>query len=60
MKVFISYASEDRADFVDSLATALRSSGLDVWYDQFVLRPGDSLREKIESGLAQCDYGIVV
>jgi hypothetical protein len=39
--VFISYASEDKEDFVSPLASALRRRGLAVWYDQFTLEAGD-------------------
>ena len=57
--VFISHASEDK-DFVRPLAEALRQSGLSIWYDEFTLKVGDSLRRKIDEGLAQSRYGIVV
>jgi DNA-binding MarR family transcriptional regulator len=58
--VFISHASEDKAEFVRPLATALDENGLDVWYDEFELNIGDSLRDSIDRGLANSDYGIVV
>jgi len=58
--VFISHASEDKEDFVRPLANALDESGLDVWYDEFELEIGDSLRDSIDRGLANSDYGIVV
>ena len=58
--VFISYASEDNDSFVRPLAEALRSAGLRVWYDEFALRIGDSLRQKIDRGLANSRFGIVV
>ena len=35
-------------------------SGLEVWYDEFSLTVGDSLRRKIDEGLANSRYGIVV
>jgi hypothetical protein len=57
---FISHASEDKDDFVRSLATALIGKGLDVWYDEFTLRIGDSLRQKIDRGLANSRVGLVV
>jgi hypothetical protein len=57
---FISYASEDRKDFVLLLAEKLRGIGLKIWFDEFCLRLGDSLREKIDYGLSNSDYGIVV
>ena len=50
--VFISHASEDKDEIVRPLANALRSEGLEVWYDEFSLRIGDSLRRKIDHGLA--------
>jgi len=58
--LFISYASEDRDDIVEPLVQALRSYGLRVWYDQSELKLGDSLRRRIDEGLSQSLYGIVV
>lgn len=58
--VFISHASEDKDDIVRPLATALQGGGLKVWYDEFELRLGDSLRRKIDSGLARSRFGVVV
>lgn len=58
--VFISHASEDKDEVVRPLAEALRQGGLDVWYDEFELKIGDSLRRKIDSGLARSRFGVVV
>jgi hypothetical protein len=58
--VFISHASEDKDEIVRPLAHALRDEGLDVWYDEFELKIGDSLRRKIDKGLATSRFGIVV
>ncbi|MFN0132225.1 MAG: DUF1883 domain-containing protein [Phycisphaerales bacterium] len=58
--VFISHASEDKNDVVRPLATALQSAGLKVWYDEFEMRIGDSLRRKIDTGLARSRFGVVV
>lgn len=58
--VFISHASEDREDIVRDLADALSAQGLRVWYDEFELRIGDSLRQKIDQGLANSRVGLVV
>ncbi len=60
MKVFISHATEDKESVARPLANALRERRVEVWFDEFVLRPGDSIRESIEAGLAACDYGIVI
>jgi len=58
--VFISHASEDKDEVVRPLAIALKSEGLSVWYDEFELKIGDSLRRKIDKGLANSRFGIVV
>ena len=58
--VFISHASEDKELVVRPLAAALVSEGLNVWYDEFELRIGDSLRRKIDQGLANSRVGLVV
>lgn len=58
--VFISHASEDKDEIVRSLANALKSLGLAVWYDEFTLSIGDSLRRKIDRGLATSRVGLVV
>jgi hypothetical protein len=58
--VFISHASEDKDAIVRPLATALTDHGLKVWYDEFTLRIGDSLRQKIDRGLATSRVGLVV
>jgi hypothetical protein len=57
---FISHASEDKDNFVRPLAELLIISGLNVWYDEFQLTVGDSLRKKIDEGLTLSKYGIVV
>lgn len=58
--VFISHASEDKDEVVRPLANALIERGLKVWYDEFELKIGDSLRRKIDRGLANSRFGIVV
>lgn len=58
--VFISHASEDKEAVVRPLAVALVGEGLNVWYDEFELRIGDSLRRKIDKGLANSRVGLVV
>jgi hypothetical protein len=58
--VFISHASEDKESFVRALAEGLRRQGVNVWYDEFELSVGDSLRRSIDKGLANSRFGIVV
>ena len=57
---FISHASEDKDSFVRELATSLEKGGASVWYDEITLKVGDGLRRKIEQGLANSRFGIVV
>lgn len=57
---FISHASEDKDNFVRPLAEALVKKGLKVWYDEFTLKLGDSLRRSIDRGLSQSKWGIVI
>jgi len=58
--VFICHASEDKETFVRELAEALTREDLKVWYDEFSLSLGDSLRRKIDQGLSNSRYGVVV
>jgi hypothetical protein len=58
--VFVCHASEDKESLVRPLAVSLQESGLSVWYDEFTLKIGDSLRRNIDDGLANSRYGIVV
>ena len=58
--VFVSHASEDKEEFARPLAHALRELGLRVWYDEFSLQAGDSLRRAIDRGLAESKYGVVI
>ncbi len=58
--VFISHASEDKEAVVRPLAIALQDKGVHVWYDEFEMKIGDSLRRKIDHGLANSRFGVVV
>jgi hypothetical protein len=57
--VFVCHASEDK-DVARPLATALEERGIRVWFDEFELRIGDSLRRKIDAGLAKSRFGVVI
>lgn len=60
-KVFVSHASEDKARFVVDFASRLRENGVDAWLDQWEMKPGDSLVDKIfEEGLKEARAAIVV
>lgn len=57
---FISHASEDKDGLVRELAAELELLGLKIWYDESAIKLGDSLRTKIDDGLANSTYAIVV
>ena len=57
---FICHASEDKTEVVEPLAIELYSRGAMVWYDRWTLQIGDNLSAKIDEGLANSSYGIVV
>jgi TIR domain len=57
---FISHASEDKDEVVRDLAAGLSAAGYRIWYDEFSLRVGDSLRKSIDRGLNSSRFGIVI
>ena len=60
LNTFISYAHEDKDEIARPLALALRRRGLKVWFDEFSLSAGQSIRSSIDAGLATCKVGIVI
>ena len=38
----------------------MREEGVEVWFDEFALRPGDSLRQSIDEGLRKTQLGLVI
>jgi hypothetical protein len=57
---FISHDSRDKADIARPLAISLQKKLCPVWFDEFSLKVGDSLREKIEEGIRQCARCILI
>lgn len=58
--VFISHASEDKERVVRPLAEALAEYGVEVWYDNFTLKPGASLKLSLDAGIGGSEFGIIV
>ena len=58
--VFICHASEDKDEIARPLANELRRKGIEVWYDEFSIQPGDSFIESVEKGLRGSLYGILI
>ena len=51
--VFLSYASED-SDAAQRIADALRSAGIEVWFDKTELRGGDTWDQAIRQRICDC------
>jgi uncharacterized protein YjbI with pentapeptide repeats len=58
--VFISHATEDKDEIARLLAQSLTAYKLEVWFDEFEIKVGDSITEKIEYGLANSNFGIII
>ena len=57
--VFLSYARED-TDVARRIADALRSHGVEVWFDQNELRGGDAWDQKIRRQIGDCTLFIPI
>lgn len=57
---FISHDSRDKDSIASPLAIQLQKFMCPVWYDEYSLKVGDSLREQIEKGLKECRKCILV
>lgn len=57
---FICHASEDKDDVARPLAKELRKLGFGVWFDEFSLKVGDSLRRTIDRGLRLSRFGVII
>jgi len=57
--VFLSHSSNDNA-FVEKLYEDLTREDIDVWFDKWEIKVGDSIIRKIEEGLKNNDYLIIV
>jgi TIR domain len=59
-QAFICHDSRDKEPFVRELASKLQSLLFSVWYDEYSLKAGDSLRASIEKGLKECRKCILI
>jgi hypothetical protein len=59
-QAFICHDSRDKEPFVRELAAKLQTLLFSVWYDEYSLKAGDSLRASIEKGLKECRKCILV
>jgi hypothetical protein len=59
-RAFISHDSRDKTGIAQPIALQLQKLLCPVWFDEFSLRVGDSLRESIERGLKECSKCILI
>jgi hypothetical protein len=57
---FISHDRRDQKEIAEPIALQLQKWMCPVWFDQYSLRVGDSLRESIEKGLRDCPKCILI
>ncbi|MCD4665595.1 MAG: toll/interleukin-1 receptor domain-containing protein [Bacteroidales bacterium] len=58
--IFVCHDSRDKHSFVRPLVEKLCERKIQVWYDEYTLKPGDSLLENIDRGLKQAKYAVMV
>jgi WD40 repeat protein len=58
-KAFLSYSSANR-EYAEKLAADLRGAGISIWFDQWEIAVGESIIKKIQSGVEENDFVIVV
>ena len=58
-RVFLVHASEDKP-FARRLAKAIQKAGASVWFDEWEILVGDSIVTRINEGLKECDYLVII
>jgi len=58
-KAFLSYSTADQR-LAERLAQDLTNSGIQVWWARWEIKPGDSLRRKIDEGIEGAAYFMVL
>jgi hypothetical protein len=59
MKIFLSHSSKDK-EFVRHIANDLQTYDLPVWFDEWEIKVGDSLTQKISDGINESGWLIIV
>src|SRR6185503_17531729 len=58
-KVFISYSHSDQ-EWARKFAEVLAHSGIEVWFDEFNINPGEPLVDALEKGLRESDAVVLL
>jgi TIR domain len=56
---FLCYGFED-TELAKKLALAMMAKGIDTWWANWSIGPGDSLRQKVDEGLGDCTHFIAL
>jgi len=60
-RVFLSYSHADvDREWVRAFAESLRNRGVEVWFDEFEVKPGEPYLEAMEKGLRRSDFIVFV
>ena len=59
-QIFISHATKDKASYVENLVEAIKKQGIKVFYDSESIAWGDHIPAKVEEGLSNCTFAVVV
>lgn len=59
VKVFLSHSSNDKAT-ARQIALDLQMSNIGVWFDEWEIRVGDPIAQKVSRGLGDCDLIVVL
>jgi hypothetical protein len=57
--VFVSYTAKD-SDLARLIAEQCRANGIDAWWAEWEIGPGESLRQRIDDGLGNCTHFVVL
>lgn len=57
--VYLAHATDDKA-IARPIAKGLRARGIEVWFDDWEIGIGDSLRQRMEEGLGDCTHFLVL
>lgn len=58
-RVFLSYAHKD-FEVARNIAEQLKAYGVSLWYDEWELKPGDSIVKSIETTITSSDYIVIL
>jgi hypothetical protein len=58
-RAFLCHASEDK-ELARQIAHDFQAEGIETFFDEWEIGPGDSIRQKIDAGLGRCTHFVVL